>query len=280
MISLPSVYSILISKLPSPCQVAPIDVVPQSYIPALFGHATGDSFIKIRHSEALHAAYAGDKNLIRWAQGVWGRGLSRAPVGRYRRDDTVRVGYGGCALGAVRPRSSATQRQGKEKVGGPGKPRRHRCEQPGAQPRTRASRACIASSRLSLPSAELFCVVLVLMKPLPMLLWFPAAVALPQVRRRPQQPAARVLLQQVGRAGRAVAVLYAPLRAPVSTAMPRLPAGRCPCPQPRALLISRGVSCVLRWYLANTLCLLASLVPKPVDSAHVTLSIRNPQARW
>lgn len=47
-------------------KVAPIDVVPQSYIPALFGHATGDSFIKIRHSEALHAAYAGDKNLIRF----------------------------------------------------------------------------------------------------------------------------------------------------------------------------------------------------------------------
>ncbi|KAG2442041.1 hypothetical protein HYH02_009833 [Chlamydomonas schloesseri] len=47
-------------------KVSPVDVVAQSYIPALFGHAVGDTFIKISHAEALHAAYAGDKNLIRF----------------------------------------------------------------------------------------------------------------------------------------------------------------------------------------------------------------------
>lgn len=41
-------------------------MVPHSFIPALFGHATNDTFIKIAHSERLHAAYAGDKNLIRY----------------------------------------------------------------------------------------------------------------------------------------------------------------------------------------------------------------------
>ncbi|KAG1670695.1 hypothetical protein FOA52_010971 [Chlamydomonas sp. UWO 241] len=44
--------------------VSPLDVVPEAFIPVLFGHATGDSFIKISHSERLHEAYAGDKNLI------------------------------------------------------------------------------------------------------------------------------------------------------------------------------------------------------------------------
>lgn len=40
--------------------------VGQSFTPALFGHGTGDTFINIAHSEKLHAAYAGDKNLIRF----------------------------------------------------------------------------------------------------------------------------------------------------------------------------------------------------------------------
>eukprot|EP00798_Chlamydomonas_sp_ICE-L_P032171 gene32171-16707_t len=41
-------------------------LVPASFIPALFGHAEGDTFVKIRHSEVLHEAYAGDKNFIRF----------------------------------------------------------------------------------------------------------------------------------------------------------------------------------------------------------------------
>jgi hypothetical protein len=44
--------------------VAPLDTVPQSFIPALFGHGTGDTFIAPAHSRRLLAAYAGDKNLI------------------------------------------------------------------------------------------------------------------------------------------------------------------------------------------------------------------------
>lgn len=51
--------------LPPLVQVAPVDSVGSSFIPALFGHGQSDTFIKIAHSEALHAAYAGDKNLIR-----------------------------------------------------------------------------------------------------------------------------------------------------------------------------------------------------------------------
>ncbi|EIE23571.1 alpha/beta-hydrolase [Coccomyxa subellipsoidea C-169] len=44
--------------------VSPIDVVGQAFIPALFGHSEQDSFISKAHSQKLHAAYAGDKNLI------------------------------------------------------------------------------------------------------------------------------------------------------------------------------------------------------------------------
>lgn len=40
-----------------------------SFVPALFGHATGDTFIAPRHSEALYAVYPGDKNLIRFEGG-------------------------------------------------------------------------------------------------------------------------------------------------------------------------------------------------------------------
>eukprot|EP00884_Botryococcus_braunii_P014102 jgi/Botrbrau1/22693/Bobra.0132s0034.1 len=44
--------------------VSPIDVVASSFVPALFGHAEGDTFINKRHSTMLHEAYGGDKNLI------------------------------------------------------------------------------------------------------------------------------------------------------------------------------------------------------------------------
>ncbi|CAK0787805.1 hypothetical protein CVIRNUC_011027 [Coccomyxa viridis] len=44
--------------------VSPLDVVPGSFIPALFGHAEQDTFVSKAHSERLHKAYAGDKNLI------------------------------------------------------------------------------------------------------------------------------------------------------------------------------------------------------------------------
>lgn len=47
-------------------QVTPIDLVPTCFIPALFGHATEDTFIRIHHSERLHNAYIGDKNLIKY----------------------------------------------------------------------------------------------------------------------------------------------------------------------------------------------------------------------
>ena len=38
--------------------------VPTSFCPALFAHGTDDTFILPHHSEILHDAYAGDKNLI------------------------------------------------------------------------------------------------------------------------------------------------------------------------------------------------------------------------
>eukprot|EP00210_Caulerpa_lentillifera_P002484 g2381.t1 len=44
--------------------IAPLDVVNESFIPVLFGHADGDTFIKKAHSEKLMERYAGDKNLI------------------------------------------------------------------------------------------------------------------------------------------------------------------------------------------------------------------------
>ena len=47
--------------------IAKLDVLAaasQSFVPALFGHATGDKFILPSHSAALYAAYPGDKNMI------------------------------------------------------------------------------------------------------------------------------------------------------------------------------------------------------------------------
>jgi len=47
-----------------PKDVAPIGNCGKCFIPALFAHGEKDIFIKPHHSEQLHAAYAGDKNLI------------------------------------------------------------------------------------------------------------------------------------------------------------------------------------------------------------------------
>lgn len=47
-----------------PQDVSPIGNCDKSFIPALFAHGERDSFIKPSHSEQLHAAYAGDKNII------------------------------------------------------------------------------------------------------------------------------------------------------------------------------------------------------------------------
>lgn len=38
--------------------------VKQAFIPALFATGKDDTFIEPKHTEALHKAYAGDKNLI------------------------------------------------------------------------------------------------------------------------------------------------------------------------------------------------------------------------
>lgn len=45
-------------------QVAPIKTVSESFVPVLFGHAEGDTFVKKSHSVRLHEKYAGDKNLV------------------------------------------------------------------------------------------------------------------------------------------------------------------------------------------------------------------------
>eukprot|EP00803_Ostreobium_quekettii_P004847 evm.model.scf_752.1 EVM.evm.TU.scf_752.1 scf_752:2765-12004(-) len=45
-------------------QVAPIDIVQESFVPVLFGHGSGDTFVKKAHSEKLYEKYSGDKNFI------------------------------------------------------------------------------------------------------------------------------------------------------------------------------------------------------------------------
>ena len=45
-------------------KLKPINHVDKAFIPILFGHAKDDDFITPSHSEALHEAYAGDKNYI------------------------------------------------------------------------------------------------------------------------------------------------------------------------------------------------------------------------
>eukprot|EP00928_Gymnodinium_smaydae_P036374 TRINITY_DN25437_c0_g1_i2.p1 TRINITY_DN25437_c0_g1~~TRINITY_DN25437_c0_g1_i2.p1 ORF type:complete len:502 (-),score=89.49 TRINITY_DN25437_c0_g1_i2:90-1469(-) len=47
-----------------PQDVSPIGNCGKCFIPALFAHGEHDAFIRPSHSEQLHAAYAGDKNLI------------------------------------------------------------------------------------------------------------------------------------------------------------------------------------------------------------------------
>mmetsp|Transcript_16651 Transcript_16651/g.47479 ORF Transcript_16651/g.47479 Transcript_16651/m.47479 type:complete len:449 (+) Transcript_16651:114-1460(+) len=47
-----------------PKDVSPIENCGKCFIPALFAHGERDAFIKPHHSEQLHAAYAGDKNLV------------------------------------------------------------------------------------------------------------------------------------------------------------------------------------------------------------------------
>lgn len=47
-----------------PRDVSPIGNCGKCFIPALFAHGEKDAFIKPKHSEQLHAAYAGDKNII------------------------------------------------------------------------------------------------------------------------------------------------------------------------------------------------------------------------
>lgn len=44
--------------------LAPIQHVSNAFIPACFVAAKGDTFIKPHHTEELHEAYAGDKNLV------------------------------------------------------------------------------------------------------------------------------------------------------------------------------------------------------------------------
>jgi pimeloyl-ACP methyl ester carboxylesterase len=47
-----------------PKDVSPIANVASAFVPALFAHGERDAFIAPHHSEQIHAAYAGDKNLI------------------------------------------------------------------------------------------------------------------------------------------------------------------------------------------------------------------------
>ncbi|XP_058113039.1 uncharacterized protein LOC131256047 isoform X2 [Magnolia sinica] len=43
-----------------------LQVAPKTFIPALFGHATGDIFIQPHHSDRIFESYAGDKNIIKF----------------------------------------------------------------------------------------------------------------------------------------------------------------------------------------------------------------------
>jgi alpha/beta superfamily hydrolase len=45
-------------------ELAPVEHADRCFIPALFGHADDDDFILKRHSELIHAKYAGDKNMV------------------------------------------------------------------------------------------------------------------------------------------------------------------------------------------------------------------------
>lgn len=43
-----------------------LKLAPKTFIPALFGHASEDKFIRARHSDLIFNAYAGDKNIIKF----------------------------------------------------------------------------------------------------------------------------------------------------------------------------------------------------------------------
>lgn len=43
-----------------------VQIAKKSFIPALFGHATEDSFIQPHHSDVIYKAYMGDKNIIKF----------------------------------------------------------------------------------------------------------------------------------------------------------------------------------------------------------------------
>lgn len=43
-----------------------VQFAPKTFIPALFGHASNDMFIQPHHTDHIHQAYAGDKNLIKF----------------------------------------------------------------------------------------------------------------------------------------------------------------------------------------------------------------------
>lgn len=44
----------------------PIHNVDKCFVPALFAAAENDNFIKPRHAELIHTAYAGDKNIVKF----------------------------------------------------------------------------------------------------------------------------------------------------------------------------------------------------------------------
>lgn len=46
--------------------ISPIDSVDRTFVPALFAHALGDTFVKPHHSVRLHERYAGDKSLVQF----------------------------------------------------------------------------------------------------------------------------------------------------------------------------------------------------------------------
>ncbi|XP_024046016.1 uncharacterized protein LOC18050586 isoform X2 [Citrus clementina] len=43
-----------------------LKLAPKTFIPALFGHASEDKFIRARHSDLIFNTYAGDKNIIKF----------------------------------------------------------------------------------------------------------------------------------------------------------------------------------------------------------------------
>jgi hypothetical protein len=45
-------------------KLRPIDSAKLCFVPALFGHAEGDNFIKIKHTQKIHDEWGGDKNMI------------------------------------------------------------------------------------------------------------------------------------------------------------------------------------------------------------------------